>query len=112
MRVIETSSHQIKRITQVYPRFLQVPRSQEILVEYMADRFLLEIFVETVEKLREVMLSEIPLETSLQGWLVEDGYLTRMVTDNVLESYPLAQENNYVERKLPPNVAALNGIVC
>ena len=108
LRMIETASQQIKRITQVYPRFLQVPRSQEVLVEYMTDRFILELLIDTVSRLRELMVTDGRLEDSTTAWIHEDGYLTQIVIDNLLESYPLAQESNFVERSLPPYVVTLN----
>ena len=107
-RMIEIASQQIKRITQAYPRFLQVPRSQEVLVEYMADRFILELMIETISKLREIMINDARIDEDTTAWMLEDGFLTRLVLENLLESYPLAQENNFVERTLPPYVTAAN----
>ena len=108
LRMIETASQQIKRITQVYPRFLQVPRSQEVLVEYMTDRFIFELLTDTISKLREMMVSDGRLDESVTAWIHEDGYLTQIVVENLLESYPLAQESNFVEKVLPPYVVTLN----
>ena len=108
LRMIETASQQIRRITQVYPRFLQVPRSQEVLVEYMTDRFILELLTETIGKLRELMVSDGRFDESTTAWIHEDGYLTQIVLENLMESYPLAQESNFAERSLPPYVATLN----
>ena len=108
LRMIELASQQIKRVTQVYPRFLQVPRSQEVLVEYMTDRFLFELLVDTISKLREVMIMDERLNEEITAWILEDGYLTQLVIDNLVDSYPLAQETNFVEKSLPPYVTALN----
>ena len=108
LRMIELASQQIRRVTQVYPRFLQVPRNQEVLVEYMTDRFLFELLVDTISKLREVMIMDERLNEELTAWILEDGYLTQIVVDNLVDSYPLAQETNFPERTLPPYVTKLN----
>ena len=92
LRYLWTSPNQIHGIQPGWPTHsLQVPRSQEVLVEYMTDRFLLELLIDTIGELREIMVSDVPLDESTNARILEEGYLTQIVIEDLLD--PLAQES-------------------
>ena len=64
-----------------------------MLVEYMTDRFLLELLIDTIGELREIMVSDVRLDESTNARILEDGYHTRIAIEDLLDSYPLAQES-------------------
>ena len=65
-----------------------------MLVEYMTDRFLLELLIDTIGELREIMVSDVRLDESTNARILEDGYhFAQIAIEDLLDSYPLAQES-------------------
>ena len=64
-----------------------------MLVEYMTDRFLLELLIDTIGELREIMVSDVRLDESTNARILEDGYHTQIAIEDLLDSYPLVQES-------------------